>query len=529
MTRCFAYIRVSTPKQKEEGVSPEEQHDAIARYAGTHGLSIIEWFEETKTAAKRGRPKFTKMLRLLRQGKAQGLVIHKIDRSARNLRDWADLGELIDAGIAVHFVNESLDLHTRGGRLAADIQAIVAADFIRNLREETLKGFYGRLKQGLYPLQAPLGYLDCGKGKPKVPDANTAPHVRKTFELYDSGQFSLLALADEMYRRGLRNRNRHKVTRNGLSTILNNSFYCGLISLRKTGETFPGIHRPLIPVALFRRVQDRLQGRTHRKVIRHEFVFRRLLSCGHCGRLLRGELQKGHVYYRCHTQGCPTKCVREEAVDETIQRELRRLMLSSDQLAYLFQRMEERRAGFLSEWEEQQEARRLRLGQIQSLLDRLVDAYLDGMLEKELLEKSKASLYLERRDLEEKLALPSSEAEKKLEEVREVVELANAAWLSYETATADHKRALAQLATSNRIVTGKNLSVELFRPFVSLTDYAKNTPSDLQRAEGRSGTNLPQSASSQRESALRHIIEEIESWIKQNSAFALRQDTSDQS
>ena len=50
------------------------------------------------------------MLKLLKLGKAAGVIIHKIDRSARNLRDWADLGELIDQGIQVHFANESLDL-----------------------------------------------------------------------------------------------------------------------------------------------------------------------------------------------------------------------------------------------------------------------------------------------------------------------------------------------------------------------------------------------------------------------------------
>jgi hypothetical protein len=40
----------------------------------------------------------------------------------------------------VHFANDSLDLNTRGGRLSADIQAVVAADYIRNLREEAKKG-----------------------------------------------------------------------------------------------------------------------------------------------------------------------------------------------------------------------------------------------------------------------------------------------------------------------------------------------------------------------------------------------------
>ena len=82
---------------------------------------------------------------------------------------------MIDAGIEVHFANETLDLHTRGGRLSADIQAVVASDYIRNLREETKKGFYGRLKQGFYPIRAPIGYLDHGKAKQKTLDPERAP------------------------------------------------------------------------------------------------------------------------------------------------------------------------------------------------------------------------------------------------------------------------------------------------------------------------------------------------------------------
>src|SRR5574337_326049 len=217
MKNYFGYIRVSTAKQGEKGVSLQEQRGAIESYATRNSLVIIDWFEERETAAKRGRPVFNQMLRLLQQGKADGVVIHKIDRSARNLKDWADLGELIDYGTEVHFANESLDLHSRGGRLSADIQAVVAADYIRNLREESRKGFYGRLKQGFYPLPAPLGYLDKGKGKPKEFCPVKGPLVGKAFELYASGRWSLATLADEMYRLGLRNRRGGKVTTNGLS------------------------------------------------------------------------------------------------------------------------------------------------------------------------------------------------------------------------------------------------------------------------------------------------------------------------
>ncbi|MDQ3817783.1 MAG: recombinase family protein, partial [Acidobacteriota bacterium] len=150
LKRYFSYIRVSTIRQGQHGTSLEEQREAIKQYAARWNLLIIEEFEEKETAAKLGRPIFNQMLRALKQGKADGVIIHKIDRSARNLKDWANLGELIDHGIEVHFANESLDLHSRGGRLSADIQAVVASDYIRNLREETRKGFYGRLKQGLY-------------------------------------------------------------------------------------------------------------------------------------------------------------------------------------------------------------------------------------------------------------------------------------------------------------------------------------------------------------------------------------------
>ena len=89
--RVFAYIRVSTVRQGTQGSSLQEQRAAIERYVAQHQLEIPAWFEEQETAAKSGRPVFRTMINALGQGQADGIVIHKIDRSARNLRDWADL------------------------------------------------------------------------------------------------------------------------------------------------------------------------------------------------------------------------------------------------------------------------------------------------------------------------------------------------------------------------------------------------------------------------------------------------------
>src|SRR5690349_18881719 len=115
MKHFFAYIRVSTVRQGEHGSSLQEQRSAIEAYARHHELTISQWFEEKETAAKRGRRVFSQMLAALQAGQASGVIMHKIDRSARNLRDWSELNELIDCGIAVHFAHDNVDLKSRGG------------------------------------------------------------------------------------------------------------------------------------------------------------------------------------------------------------------------------------------------------------------------------------------------------------------------------------------------------------------------------------------------------------------------------
>ena len=202
----YAYTRVSTQKQGVTGVSLQEQRAAIANYAGRERLQITTWFEEQRTAAKTGRPVFRQMLEFLKDGRAHGVIVFKVDRGARNLRDWADLGELIDANIDVRFVNDSIDLRTRGGRLTADIQAVIAADYIRNLRDETQRGFYGRIKQGLFPLPAPVGYRDNGRGRVKTIDPVSGPLIREAFTQYSEGTVSIPELVRSLAEHGLRNR-----------------------------------------------------------------------------------------------------------------------------------------------------------------------------------------------------------------------------------------------------------------------------------------------------------------------------------
>lgn len=468
MKHYFGYTRVSTLKQGEKGVSLTEQRDAISRHAERNNLTISEWFEEKETAAKRGRPVFDRMMQLLSQGNAGGVIIHKIDRSARNLKDWADLGEMIDRGIEVHFVNESLDLHTRGGRLSADIQAVVAADFIRNLKEETKKGFYGRFKQGLYPLPAPLGYINMGKGKPKEPDPRRAPLVKKAFELYGSGRYNLDTLADEMFSLGLRNRKGKKMTRNGLSVMLNNPFYIGLLRVKSTGETFQGAHKPIVRIALFKKVQDVLKGKSNSKAVKHDFLFRRLLSCTHCGYSLIGEMHKGHIYYRCHTSGCPATCVREDIIEETVEEKLKHFQLEEFEKKYFNQKMAWLKDTRAEKDLDQVKSMELNINQLQDRLNRLTDAYIDRMIDKETFEQRKAVLLIEKKSLEEKLDEIKTKTGIIVDELSKFLELAGSAYVSYKMGFTEEKRDFLKIATSNRLVDEKNIELKLKFPFQEL-------------------------------------------------------------
>src|ERR1700722_12212446 len=322
MQGYFAYIRVSTVKQGERGTSLDEQRSAIAAYAQRNNLAITEWFEEMETAAKQGRRQFTRMLAELRRGRAKGVVIHKIDRSARNLKDWAQLGDLIDAGVDIRFAHESLDLTSRGGRLSADIQAVVAADFIRNHRQTVRMGFEGRLKQGLYPLPAPRGYVNNGEGKPKTIDPVVGPLVRQAFDLYASGNHTFETLRAEMFDRGLQTDTGKRLSLRGVSVMLSNAFYFGVIRIERTGQVFEGVHETLVPKATFDRVRAVMSSRACGRVQKHAHTYRRMIRCAACGYALSAEVQKRRTYYRCHTRSCRGVSLREDAIDAAIKEKL---------------------------------------------------------------------------------------------------------------------------------------------------------------------------------------------------------------
>jgi len=456
MKPCFGYIRVSTIKQGE-GVSLEAQKDAIAGFASRNDIEITQWFEEKETAAKSGRPIFNKMLLMLKQGRAKGMVIHKIDRSARNLKDWATISELSDSGLDVYFATESLDFRSRGGRLTADIQAVIAADYIRNLSFEARKGINGRLKQGIYPFPAPTGYLDSGPGKPKTLDPARAPLVRQLFDLYLTGNFSIRSLHTEIVKRGLTNRKNRPISKGNVETILKNGFYCGIMRNGRSGETFLGIHEKLITVAEFNRVVQIKEGRYAKKSTQHNHLLRRLFYCASCKALLYPERQKGNVYYRCHSKGCSVNTVREEFLEAAIVTALKKIQFTEKDLNKFDDEVEKWQNS--CQWKNIAKSIDLRINETEARLQRLTDLLVDASIDKRAYNERREALLI---DIEELKSERLKHAEKagSQRDREKFLELMKTVTGLYIASNPGEKRVLVESCFSNRVWDGETIHLE---------------------------------------------------------------------
>ena len=471
MKEVYGYIRVSTERQGVKGVSLGEQKEAIERYSKQNNLLITQWFEERVTAAKLGRPTFTKMISSLRSGLALGVIIHKIDRSARNLRDWADLVDLADQGVEIHFVNESIDMGIRGGRLSADIQAVVAADYIRNLREETIKGLRGRLKQGLYPWGAPIGYLNKGGGNVKEIDPIKGPLVRDLFNKYATGEYTLKSLLKDAQKNGLSNRYNKPLSMSGLSSLLHNPFYAGIIYVKRMNETFTGKHAPIIDQEKFDKVQQVLEGKTTKGNGKHHHPFRRTFICASCSRSLIGEIQKGRVYYRCHN--CKGVSVREDAIEDSIAQILAPFRLcehEADDIEAAREKMCKNNKDALAI---EKDSLNLECQAIDTRLGVLIDALLDETIDKETYLLKKDLLIRKKQAVEGKLAAIARGVSKNQLVIDKYLELYKTAYLSYSKGNSIKRRELLDKLTSNRFVSGKKVIIDLQSPFQELCEIKK--------------------------------------------------------
>ncbi len=390
--QAVLYTRVSS-KEQELGYSIPAQQELLRSYGAQLGLVIEQELSDAETAKITGRPGFVGMVRYFKQHPAcRVLLVEKTDRLYRNFKDYLTIDEL---DLEIHLVNENVIL-TKDSRSSEKfmhgIKVLMAKNYIDNLREEVQKGLHTKAAQGLYPSYAPLGYLNVvgpdGK-RTIVPDPILGPMITKLFTWFASCEYSLKALAAKAYAEGFRFRlTRNKIPVTTLHKTLRKRIYTGEFDY--AGSTYQGNYEPLVTREVWERVQEILDGRQekkHRKVT-HDFAFSGLVTCGHCGCSLVGEIKKKrYVYYHCtgYRGKCPEPYTREEVLERQFSDSLRDLIVPVPVLDWL-------QAELITSDVNEQAAREQILRRDQAELERL-QKRLDVLYDDRLDERIDASTY----------------------------------------------------------------------------------------------------------------------------------------
>jgi len=324
---CLLYARVSTDKQAQKDLSIPAQLQLMREYARKQGWSVIgQYVDEGESARTADRPELKRLLQYCQKRKGVDVVlVHKIDRLARNLVDHATIKAILKRhGIRLVSVAEHFD-EGAVGQLMENIIASISEWYSANLGEEIKKAASAKLQRGEWPVGPPLGYQSVRDEEKKVrhvEDAVTAPLVRQTFELYASGDHSLQTLAEEMAERGLRTKRGKAFSEEMVKKVLTRRFYIGTLVWK--GKEYRGKHPPLVPKPLFYRVQDILDERhadTGQKGRLH-FLLRGVAYCRTCGQKLTAERHPRGSYYRCLPD---TKCPEPYTPVRTLEDQLEAL------------------------------------------------------------------------------------------------------------------------------------------------------------------------------------------------------------
>lgn len=325
--KAVIYARVSSREQEETGYSLDAQVKLLTEYALGKNLTVARTFRVSESASKSlVRKTLAEMLSYAEKNGVNILLCEKIDRLTRNLKDAAVVDDWVHEKEEreVHFVKESFVLNQKTKaheNLVWDMKVAIARFYTNNLSEEVRKGYQEKLAQGGRPGRAPLGYksVDDGGRKKSVIDDATGPLVRKLFESYASGNYSMDKIRGMAFECGLRSRTGRPLALSQIAYMLQQPFYYGAI--RWNGKMYDfAAHEPLITKETYDRVQDVRSGKKAPKYQRHHFQFRKMFTCGECSGTITAELKKGHVYYHCnHYHECSQKGVtREERIEEQV-------------------------------------------------------------------------------------------------------------------------------------------------------------------------------------------------------------------
>ena len=335
---CVLYARVSTDKQAEKELSIPAQCQAMRDYAAQRGWMVVEEFIEPGASARTAeRPALMRLLALCRsQSRPNVVLIHKIDRLARNVFDHATIRALLKQHhIKLASVVENVD-DSVSGELVENIMASIAQFYSANLSEEVKKGMRQKVMNGGWPHRPPRGYvlLKAEQSSSIEIHPTEGPLMKRAFEWYATGLYSVKALAKRLASAGLVSRTGGPVPQAHLRRLLANSFYAGFV--RWHDLECRGTHPALISRDLFDKVQTVIDRRFRNPGPKGSripgFPLRGLAVCSSCRGRMTGERHGKFRYYRCSRQTyrrelCPGRACNVLRAHDGLERICRQLRL----------------------------------------------------------------------------------------------------------------------------------------------------------------------------------------------------------
>lgn len=208
MTRAVAYIRVSTDKQADQGVSLEAQRAKLQAYAALYELELVDVVLDAGASAKTlNRPGLQRALGMLDAGEADALLVAKLDRLTRSVRDLDALitGWFGAERFALLSVSEQIDTRSAAGRLVLNILASVSQWEREAIGERTATALRHKAARGERVGQVPFGWRVGPDGVQLDEDPDEQRALTLIGELRARG-LSIRAIAAELEARAVKPR-----------------------------------------------------------------------------------------------------------------------------------------------------------------------------------------------------------------------------------------------------------------------------------------------------------------------------------
>ncbi|MNK15773.1 hypothetical protein D3C87_339230 [compost metagenome] len=474
MTKAVIYVRVSSKEQEEEGFSIPSQLRLLNEYARKGNFEIQRVFSEAESAKSSGRPEYTAMIAFLKSNPSVNTVlVEKTDRLYRNFEDSAQLN-LKKMNLFVHFVKEGkiLGPDSRSQEMFShNVNLAVSALYVHNLAEEASKGMLEKARQGLWPSNAPIGYLNKLEDHTIYPDPKNAHLILRAFQLAATGQYTLKALTLQLRHDGLLSKRAgNTLSKSAISRILSNEIYYGDFTWK--GIVYKGRHTPIIDKDLFARAQIGLRTNIKPKVTKRSFDYIGFMTCAHCGCAITAQEKRKksgntYIYYNC-TNGkglCDNVIyVREELIEKEISHALKQIRLPEDVIEWT------RHALFENHQDEKltrdRELKRLssEYQTLQRKIDACYDDKLDGLISTERWQSKNDQWKSEQEQIEKKIAHLRQDNTAYLNEGIKLMELARKASELFKVLNQDEKRELLNQVLSNPQIKNGSLCYDFRFP-----------------------------------------------------------------